>query len=75
MKEADKSAEPDAAWKKEGRGGADKTEGGRRNSNAKLTGLDMLTIWEFVPVEAEYNNITYIMLGFQLLLVSKWKQV
>lgn len=72
MKEDDKSAKPDAVRERcEMRRGGGETEGGRRNSRAKLTGLDMVTYWEFVLVEAEYNNITYIALSFQLLPASK----
>lgn len=44
------------------------TEGGRR---AKLTRLDMVTYWDFVLVEAEDNDITYIAQSFQLLPVTK----
>lgn len=32
---------------------------------------DTVTYWEFVLVEAEYNNITYIALSFQLLPATK----
>lgn len=34
---------------------------------------DMETYWEFVLVEAEYNNITHIALSFQLLPTIKWR--
>lgn len=67
MKENDKSAKPDAQWKEscEKRGGGE-TEGGRRTREG-----DTVTYWEVVLVEAEYNNITYIVLSIQLLPASK----
>lgn len=44
MKEDNKTAKPDTEWKKDAKREKEKErEGERRNTRAKLTGLDMVT--------------------------------